>query len=92
MEWARYVSQQDMISIPESIKPIGTIGRSMTSIGDVPKTMNFSINSADGGFVVELRRYDQRKGDDERKLYIVSDEKNLGEELGKIITIESLRH
>jgi hypothetical protein len=91
INWARNkVDEPGMVTIgslkADAMPDMGT------SLRGMPKTINFSVNPADGGFVVELRRYDQRKGDDDRKLYIVGEDKNLGEELGKIITAETLRY
>lgn len=85
INWARNkIDEPGMVSIPQP--------ESSSSLRGMPKTINFSVNPADGGFVVELRRYDHRKGDDDRKLYIIGEDKNLGEELGKIITAETLRY
>ena len=37
------------------------------------------------------RLYDTRKDRNENELHIITEDKDLGEELGKIITFESLR-
>ena len=49
------------------------------------------VYKAKGGIVVETRSYDPRKDESRNSLYVVNDEKDLGEELGKIITMENLR-
>lgn len=53
--------------------------------------MRFNLYKASGGFVIETRAYDRRKDENINSMYVITDEKNLGEELGKIITMESLR-
>lgn len=68
---------------------------------DVPQTieadrlssdgMRFQLYKAAGGFVIEVRAYDRRKDENINSIYVITEDKNLGEELGKIITMESLR-
>ena len=53
--------------------------------------MNFSVHRANGGYIVQYSQYDSRKDRAEPKLHIITDDKELGEELGKIISFESLR-
>jgi len=53
--------------------------------------MRFQLYKASGGFVVETKVYDENTDRNRNKLYVITDDKDLGEELGKIITMESLR-
>jgi hypothetical protein len=53
--------------------------------------MNFSVHKANGGFIIEYHYYDRHRDRSENKLHIVTDDKDLGEELGKIISFETLR-
>lgn len=53
--------------------------------------MNFSVYKANGGFVIEYRLYDQHKDRNDNKLHIITEDQDLGEELGKIISFEALR-
>ena len=53
--------------------------------------IRFNIHKAHGGFVVETRAYDERNDRNTNKMYVITEDKDLGEELGKIITMESLR-
>ena len=53
--------------------------------------MRFQLYNASGGFVIETRVYDERNDRNVNKLYVITEDKDLGEELGKIITMESLR-
>ena len=53
--------------------------------------IRFNLYKAHGGFVVETRSYDERNDRNFNKMYVITEDKDLGEELGKIITMESLR-
>jgi hypothetical protein len=53
--------------------------------------LRFNMYKAHGGFVIETRFYDERNDRNTNKMYVITEDKDLGEELGKIITMESLR-
>jgi hypothetical protein len=53
--------------------------------------MNFIVYRANGGVLVEVNRYDERKDQHHCELHIVHPDENLGEALGKIVTFESLK-
>ena len=53
---------------------------------------NLRIWRADGGTIVESNYYSRKKDQGNNKLYIITDEKDLGQELAKIVTIEGLKH
>jgi hypothetical protein len=53
--------------------------------------MRFNLYKASGGFVIETKLYDERSDRNINKLHVITEEKDLGAELGKIITMESLR-
>ena len=65
------------------------------SIMEVPSLdsegMRFTVFKASGGFVIETRTYDRRKDESNNKIYVVTENQDLGQELGKIITMETLR-
>lgn len=78
--------------LPEPVLSKGNIiGGSSVSRFDIASGMNFSIHRANGGYVVQYSQYDKRTDRSDTKLHIVTDDKDLGEELGKIISFESLR-
>jgi|LauGreDrversion4_2_1035121.scaffolds.fasta_scaffold281455_1 hypothetical protein len=68
---------------------------------DIPQTieadrlssegMRLQVYRASGGFVIETRSYDRRKDESVNNMYVITDDKELGAEIGKIITMESLR-
>jgi hypothetical protein len=49
------------------------------------------VYKANGGVVVETRNYDHRKDENRNSLYVITEDKDLGAEIGKIITMENLR-
>ena len=53
--------------------------------------MNFTMYKASGGLVIETQHIDRRTENHVTSLHIITEDKNLGEELGKIITYESLK-
>lgn len=53
--------------------------------------MRFTVYKASGGFVIETRTYDRRKDENVSKMYVITESQDLGQELGKIITMETLR-
>ena len=63
-----------------------TPARSIDSNG-----MNFTVYRANGGHIVETRQYDRKRDNNDHSLHIITDDKDLGEEIGKIITFERLK-
>ena len=53
--------------------------------------MNFTVYKASGGHIIEHRVYDRKTDRNNNSLHIITDDKDLGEEISKIITFESLR-
>ena len=53
--------------------------------------MNFTLYRANGGYIIEHRVYDHKTDRNNNSLHIITEEKNLGEEIAKIITYENLR-
>lgn len=53
--------------------------------------MNFTVYRANGGHVIEHRVYDRKTDRNNNSLHVITDDKDLGEEIGKIITFENLR-
>lgn len=58
---------------------------------DSDKGIRFQVYKANGGFVVETSMYDRQRDRHHSSLHIIADEKDLGAEIGKIITMESLK-
>ena len=53
--------------------------------------MRFQLYRASGGYVVETRYYDRKADRNENKMYVITEDQDVGDAIGKIITMESLR-
>jgi hypothetical protein len=53
--------------------------------------MRLQVYKASGGFVVEVRKYDRRDDENRNSMYVINNDKDLGEEMGKIITMECMK-
>jgi len=67
------------------------IGRSEPSIDQPERAVQFTVYNANGGRVVETRRYDRQKDRLQTGLYIITSDQDFGHEIDKIITMEALR-
>ena len=50
-----------------------------------------SVYGASGGTIIETTKYDRKSDENRHSLYVVTEDKDLGQELAKIITMEQLR-
>ncbi len=78
-------SEMNQIKVPRGLQ----IGSGPTLDSD--KGIRFQIYKATGGFVVETAMYDRHKDRHYQSLHIITDDQNLGEQIGKIITMEALK-
>jgi hypothetical protein len=53
--------------------------------------IRFEVYRANGGTVIETRRNDRRSGDSIYELHVIAGDQDIGEEIGKIITMEALK-
>ena len=58
---------------------------------DLPDPIRFKVQQVSGGTLVETRWYDCKKDENRIKLHIVTQEENLAESIGKIVTMELLQ-
>ena len=58
---------------------------------DLPDPIVFKVQAVSGGTVVESRWYDYKKDEHRVKLHIITQEENLSESIGKIVTMELLQ-
>ena len=49
------------------------------------------VYGASGGTIIETTKYDRKSDENRHSLHVVTEDKDLGEELAKIITMEQLR-
>lgn len=61
------------------------------SIDQPERAIQFTIYNANGGRVVETRRYDRQKDRHTNGLYVITSDQDFGREIDKIITMESLK-
>ena len=84
--------------------PISRIGRGNISVTlneelcddspssiDLPDPIVFKVQAVSGGTIVESRWYDYKKDEQRVKLHIITQEENLSESIGKIVTMELLQ-
>jgi hypothetical protein len=67
------------------------IERGEPQIDQPERAIQFTVYNANGGRVVETRRYDRQKDRSQTGLYIITGEQDFGHEIDKIITMEALR-
>ena len=53
--------------------------------------IRFEVYRANGGTVIETRRNDRRTGDSLFELHVISGDQDIGQEIGRIITMEALK-
>lgn len=53
--------------------------------------LNIQVHSANGGKIVTFRRYDRKTDRNNNSVYIIPDDQDFERELGKLITLESMR-
>jgi len=66
-------------------------GISLRSDVDGDEGLNITVRKAIGGRIVTFRHYDHKTDRHNHKLYIIPDELDFERELGKMITLESMR-
>lgn len=77
---------------PEEVYSSST-GNSVISRRDIDSEdgLSITVRSAIGGRIVTFRHYDRRTDRSNHKLYIVPEDQDFEHELGKMITLESMR-
>ena len=73
-------------------QPMTKAGRLVAREQDWHENLNISITSANGGKIVAFRRYDNKTDRNDNKIYVIPDDQDFNSELGKLITLESMRH
>ena len=58
---------------------------------DDESVITFKVYGANGGKIVETSRYDNVKDNEHIRRYVIGEEADLSESLGKIVTLEYLR-
>ena len=55
------------------------------------QSFRLNIYGASGGTIIETTKYDRKSDENRHSLHVVTEDKDLGQELSKIITMEQLR-
>ena len=87
----RIRNRSETISSIDRLQTGISINEDRPSIGSSRHRMNFVVYRANGGVLVEINRYDERKDHHHCELHIVHPDEDLGAALGKIVTFESLK-
>ena len=58
---------------------------------DWHENLNIAITNANGGKIVTFRRYDHKTDRHDNRIYVIPDDNDFNVELGKLITLESMR-
>lgn len=95
--WFRKKCKQAWASRDEPDEPgimpatSGKLAR-LESVDDWEDGLRITVKRVIGGSVVSFRIYDPRKDRSESRHYIITDEQDFNTELGKMITMESMRY
>jgi hypothetical protein len=91
-EWEKRQNQEK-----ESAIAVNRLSKSMAisagpvSIDQPERALQFTVYVANGGRVVETRRYDKKTDRNTNGLYVINNDADFGKEIDKIITMEALR-
>lgn len=77
-----------VLASPKRLRRASTIGGSDV---DADEGLNITVRKAVGGKIVTFRHYDHKQDRTNYKLYVVPDDLDFDKELGKMITLESMR-
>ena len=87
----RIRNRNETISSIDKLQTGISISEDRHSIGSNRHRMNFTVYRANGGVLVEINRYDERRDQHSCELHIVHPDQDLGSALAKIVTFESLK-
>ena len=67
------------------------VGEDSNGIDLSSNSFRLNVYGASGGTIVETTKYDRKSDENRHSLHVVTEDKDLGQELAKIITMEQLR-
>ena len=73
------------------LSPISKSTRRVEHNYDDRSVITFKVFGANGGMIVETNRYDEKRDTEAIGRYVISDDADLVESLGKIVSMEYLR-
>jgi hypothetical protein len=64
---------------------------SVSADSDWGDGLNIQVHSAHGGRIITFRKYDRKSDRNNNQVYLIPDDRDFERELGKLITLESMR-
>jgi hypothetical protein len=89
-KWSNQQMQERESDVHVKRQSIG-LDRGTAQIDQPERALQFTVYVANGGRVVETRRYDKKTDRNTNGLYVINNDADFGKEIDKIITMESLR-
>ena len=89
-DWANQQKQEHEVGVISKRQSIG-LDRGSAQIDQPERALQFTVYVANGGRVIETRRYDKKTDRNTNGLYVINNDADFGKEIDKIITMESLR-
>lgn len=89
-DWSNQQRQENEVSVISKRSSIG-LDRGSAQIDQPERALQFTVYVANGGRVVETRKYDKKTDRNTNGLYVINNDADFGKEIDKIITMESLR-
>ena len=81
------VNRYNTIEFPKESSRLS--GTSTSLNGD--NGFQFTVHIAKGGRIVETQRFDRKRDELHRGLYVITEDQDFGHEIDKILTMESLK-
>lgn len=92
MKWLKRKIRNWLDDDSNQISSVTKASRLEVSPGsDFDEPLRLSITKAHGGIIVNSRRYSSKHDRHDGDVYIITDEQNLSEEIGKIVSMECLK-
>jgi hypothetical protein len=81
------------VNIAQNKKMLATSTISRSGNDDIAGNagLNITVMPAIGGRIITFRHYDRRKDDNQFRHYVIPEDMDFERELGKMITLESMR-
>ena len=95
MKWLKrrfriWINSEEDTPEPDQWSKRGTVLRASSDL-DSEDGLSITVRSAIGGRIVTFRHYDRKTDRTNYRLYIVPEDQDFERELGKMITLESMR-
>ena len=91
-DYGRELPEEPVVSLSRLRRKYDVVSVDDCEMGiDLNNPITFRVQAVQGGTLIETRWYDPKQDENERKLHIVTDEENLAEAIGRIVTMELLK-